>query len=772
MPGGRVAGDGAPSRPEPRGLLVRVPRPAPTSSSSSSTTSPSSGACSRSGPSSSTTSATSCGRRCRPSRSSRRRSDARPRPTRSPSGCATGSSASRSRPGTSPRWSTRCWTSRGSRAARSSASRTTSTSPASPPRPPSASACSRSGAASTLVTDAEPDLPTVRGDEARLGQVVVNLVHNAVKFSPDGGEVRVAVQRERRGGRARGHRPRHRHPQGRPRAHLRALLQGGPGPRAWRRDRPRPLDRPARRRGPRRPHRGRVGGGRGLHVHDDHPRRRPRRPGRRAGPCPDGGGARGPRARRHPQHPEPRRPLGERLPLLLAGHGRAGAGRHGAQRGRLPAPAGPPPGRRRRQGRYEAVRGWAGRPEYGNSLLVRAPLAATDADRLDLGALRAPGPPGAAGRGPPRGRRHPSPPRPGRRGGPRRAGGHGSWPGWTRPGHDALVVVGDFNAEPTEPARADAGGGLRVGLRERERRWSRRSPGRPGLVAPGMDTDGDPGCLDYVWVRGAARVEAARLASTAPPWATPRCTRRTTSAWRRTWSSGECHQRRAPAAPGAPRRLAGRARRTRSPRCWPRPASRAATGWSSTCASPGTVSRCCSTTRRSPASRAGAEASGRLDAAQLAAHDVPRLADALAALPVPGWTSSSRARATATPPPPSCARRAATPPRAPSISSFEPPALVAMADRLPGWGRWLNAGGPRARHAVARPRARLPRRLGPVGRDHARGAGPCPDAGPGGRGLDGPPAPDVRAAGAPGRRRLLRGGRRPRRVAPGARRSG
>jgi two-component system, OmpR family, phosphate regulon sensor histidine kinase PhoR len=48
----------------------------------------------------------------------------------------------------------------------------------------------------TLMTDAEPDLPLVRGDEARLGQVVVNLVHNAIKFSPDGGEVRVAVRRD------------------------------------------------------------------------------------------------------------------------------------------------------------------------------------------------------------------------------------------------------------------------------------------------------------------------------------------------------------------------------------------------------------------------------------------------------------------------------------------------------------------------------------------------------------------------------------------------
>ena len=48
----------------------------------------------------------------------------------------------------------------------------------------------------TLVTEAEPHLPTVRGDEARLGQVVVNLVHNAIKFSPDGGEVRVTVRRD------------------------------------------------------------------------------------------------------------------------------------------------------------------------------------------------------------------------------------------------------------------------------------------------------------------------------------------------------------------------------------------------------------------------------------------------------------------------------------------------------------------------------------------------------------------------------------------------
>ena len=54
-----------------------------------------------------------------------------------------------------------------------------------------AAAAVRRPPAGALATDVEASLPAVRGDEDRLGQVLVNLLHNAVKFSPDGGEVRV-----------------------------------------------------------------------------------------------------------------------------------------------------------------------------------------------------------------------------------------------------------------------------------------------------------------------------------------------------------------------------------------------------------------------------------------------------------------------------------------------------------------------------------------------------------------------------------------------------
>lgn len=48
-----------------------------------------------------------------------------------------------------------------------------------------------------LVAEVSAGLPPVRGDEDRLGQVIVNLVHNAVKFSPQGAAVTVRARAER-----------------------------------------------------------------------------------------------------------------------------------------------------------------------------------------------------------------------------------------------------------------------------------------------------------------------------------------------------------------------------------------------------------------------------------------------------------------------------------------------------------------------------------------------------------------------------------------------
>ena len=45
-----------------------------------------------------------------------------------------------------------------------------------------------------LVVDLPDRVPPVRGDEARIGQVVVNLVHNALKFGGDSGDVTVRVR--------------------------------------------------------------------------------------------------------------------------------------------------------------------------------------------------------------------------------------------------------------------------------------------------------------------------------------------------------------------------------------------------------------------------------------------------------------------------------------------------------------------------------------------------------------------------------------------------
>lgn len=164
-------------------------------------------------------------------------------------------------------------------------------------------------------------------------------------------------------------------------------------------------------------------------------------------------------------------------------------------------------------GRYGAIRGWAGHAEYGNSLLVREPLSGRDVDRLDLGLERAahrtvvdlPGgtsvtvvvthlhhlPPDDAARD-------------------AQAAALIDWLA-AGPSTDGTIAMGDFNADPAEPTYArmvDAGfhsAFTEANGREPAVTWP------SGLQAPTMDTDGDPDCIDYIWVRGAIKVPEARL---------------------------------------------------------------------------------------------------------------------------------------------------------------------------------------------------------------------------------------------------------------------
>ena len=106
-----------------------------------------------------------------------------------------------------------------------------------------------------------------------------------------------------------------------------------------------------------------------------------------------------------------------------------------------------------------------------------------------------------------------------------------SWPGCDgAPAADATIVVGDFNADPGEPAYARM---RAAGFRSAYAEANGAEPAvtwPSGLQAPAMDTDGDPDCLDYIWVRGAVRGRSMRASpSTGPIRRTRRSTRATTS---------------------------------------------------------------------------------------------------------------------------------------------------------------------------------------------------------------------------------------------------
>jgi two-component system phosphate regulon sensor histidine kinase PhoR len=46
----------------------------------------------------------------------------------------------------------------------------------------------------SLVVEAPPNLPVVNADRARIEQVLLNLIHNAIKFTPPGGEIRITAR--------------------------------------------------------------------------------------------------------------------------------------------------------------------------------------------------------------------------------------------------------------------------------------------------------------------------------------------------------------------------------------------------------------------------------------------------------------------------------------------------------------------------------------------------------------------------------------------------
>ena len=206
---------------------------------------------------------------------------------------------------------------------------------------------------------------------------------------------------------------------------------------------------------------------------------------------------------------------GERLPLLLADMAVLQPDLIGlqecvfaAQQDRILGAAG--------EGRYASRRGWANRPEYGNAILGREPLVLGEGDRLELrrgrSALRVPVslPSGttldfvvthlhheiddAAVR----------------------AEQSTAVIAWLGSFSGPLVVVGDFNADPTEPTYGimlDAGfrsAAVEANGAEPPVTWP------SGIQAPGMDVDGEPSCLDYIWLRGPITADSCRLAFDRP----------------------------------------------------------------------------------------------------------------------------------------------------------------------------------------------------------------------------------------------------------------
>lgn len=79
------------------------------------------------------------------------------------------------------------------------------------------------------------------------------------------------------------------------------------------------------------------------------------------------------------------------------------------------------------------------------------------------------------------------------------------------PAATAAIITGDFNARPSEPAYALM---RQFGYRSAFFEATGAEPAvtwPSGIQAPTMDTDGDPNCLDYIWMSGDVRAVEAHV---------------------------------------------------------------------------------------------------------------------------------------------------------------------------------------------------------------------------------------------------------------------
>jgi endonuclease/exonuclease/phosphatase family metal-dependent hydrolase len=89
------------------------------------------------------------------------------------------------------------------------------------------------------------------------------------------------------------------------------------------------------------------------------------------------------------------------------------------------------------------------------------------------------------------------------------------------PAADLVVVVGDFNTPPHEPAYALM---LDAGYRSAHFEANGAEPAvtwPSGIQAPTMDTEGEPNCLDYIWLSGQGQVVRAWVAANEHPAGDP-----------------------------------------------------------------------------------------------------------------------------------------------------------------------------------------------------------------------------------------------------------